>query len=388
MQCGNALGNATPSTLHLPYRQRRHASETGKQCKVCKCKTKARKYNQRKDTDSLTSSSLLPSPNGPLVLAPSTPLDPTTLLAAQRLLREHPAAVALRIALLLALRLEHPGVARHAVLALRQRVGARAHAHQLNLGDEEAVAARVLAHEAVQVRQLALVRDLGAARRLRAHARVPGRVGLDEADDAAAAVAHDGALEVVLVVGHKVGLLVGGRGLRLVAVGVDGQVRIAKSDFEGCVDLGGIVVDVAVVESGHTVGIGSDAAGLSKGRLGDRELEQAGNAGDCLHRLEAKVRPGAQVADIPPEVGVLQAAGEGGTAHERRGRVRGGARSSCTTSVQHHSGPAEASVAACSTRMITRYPPAACPRVVVTTAWGKEAGKVGQSSHARHAKDH
>ena len=116
-------------------------------------------------------------------------------------------------------------------------LGAHAHADELDLGEEEAVAGAVLAHAALQVRQALQVLDLGLAE-LVAHARVPAVEGLDEADDAAAAVAEEG-LRVFVGVGRDEVRAVGGAEL----VGAHRQVRdLAHRRFEGGVEFGGVEV--------------------------------------------------------------------------------------------------------------------------------------------------
>lgn len=89
---------------------------------------------------------------------------------------------------------------------MRDVEGAHADGDELDFGGDEAVAAGVLAHAAVQVGEALEVFDFWLAR-LVAHARVPAVKGLDEANDAATAVAGEGASGVVLVVGDEVGAI-------------------------------------------------------------------------------------------------------------------------------------------------------------------------------------
>ena len=81
---------------------------------------------------------------------------------------------------------------------VRGAVRAGADAHQFDFGDDEAVAALVLAHVVVQLREVLEVVDLLDGVSV-THARVPAVKGLDETDDAAATVAGDGLLDIVLV---------------------------------------------------------------------------------------------------------------------------------------------------------------------------------------------
>ena len=81
---------------------------------------------------------------------------------------------------------------------------AGAHADEFDLGDEEAVAALVFAHVVVQVREVLEVVDLFDGVSV-SHAGVPAVEGFDETDDAAATIACDGAVDVVLVAGNEVG---------------------------------------------------------------------------------------------------------------------------------------------------------------------------------------
>ena len=83
------------------------------------------------------------------------------------------------------------------------RSGAQPHADEFDLRDDEAVAARVFAHVAMDVREPGEVFDAPLAHFV-AHARVPAIKGLDDADDAAAAITRQRLLEVVLVVGQEV----------------------------------------------------------------------------------------------------------------------------------------------------------------------------------------
>ena len=102
----------------------------------------------------------------------------------------------------------------------------------------------MFAHAALQVRQPGQVQHFFLPD-LVPHARVPAVVGFDQADDAAAAVAREGLLDVVLVIGHEV------RALGLVRLGPHRDVVVAaEADFERVVDFGGVVVAAKVSERG------------------------------------------------------------------------------------------------------------------------------------------
>ena len=109
--------------------------------------------------------------------------------------------------------------------------GAHADADEFNLRDEEAVASVALAHQAMQVGEAGEVERLFAVFFL-AHARVPDVVGLDDADDAAAA--------------EGLGLVVGVRGQEEGAVFFaqfwnHGDVMLmALAGFEGGINFGGV----------------------------------------------------------------------------------------------------------------------------------------------------
>lgn len=191
-----------------------------------------------------------------------------------------------------------------------------AHAEELDLRHDEAVAAAVFAHHAVEVCETLQVENLlwGA---LTAHPRVPLVVALDEADDAAAGVAVDGLLVVGGVAGDEVGL---GTHARVGLEGTHHHVGGALGDLEGSVDLGGVVVRVDVVEGGLVLWLESLAAGLGEERRGDWDFEEGEDRWEGSDGGDVEVGPGAEVADVPPEVGVC-AAGDAGNAVDegRRG---------------------------------------------------------------------
>lgn len=103
------------------------------------------------------------------------------------------------------------GVAGHGLVGFLLGVvgrvfGAGANTQELDFGDDETVAAAMLAHHAVKVRQSAEVVDLLRCV-LRPHPGVPLLVSLDDADEAAATVAVQSVEgDVVAVVGDEVRL--------------------------------------------------------------------------------------------------------------------------------------------------------------------------------------
>ena len=190
-------------------------------------------------------------------------------------------------------------------------LGAEAHADEFDFRDDEAVAAVVLAHQALQVRQVGEVFHVGLAPAV-PHARVPELVGLDEADEASAAVAADGVGEVVGIGGEEVGAVFGG------VFGSHGDVAgVALAGFDGRVDFGGVEARDDVLEAAL---VGRFEGGVVDGGVGesggfDRHIEQAGGgfgggenaageAGDGADGLEVEVFPGTDVANVPPAVAV------------------------------------------------------------------------------------
>lgn len=158
----------------------------------------------------------------------------------------------------------------------------------------------MLAHAAVQVREALQILDAGLAE-LVAHARVPAVKGLDEADDAAAAVAAEDVIGVVLVVGEEV---------RAVAVaGFLGAhrdvVELALGDFEGGVDFGGVEVAVDFQQRGFGLRLEAGRGDLREGQAGcaDGDVEELREARDGADGGEGEGVPGAEVADVPPAVG-------------------------------------------------------------------------------------
>lgn len=125
----------------------------------------------------------------------------------------------------------------------RAVLGAHAHADEFDFRDDEAVAAVVLAHDALQMGEVREVFDVGLALAV-AHACVPDVVGFDEADEAAAAVAAEGLGRVVGVGGEEVGAVFAG------VFGLHGDVAgVALAGFDGGVDLGGVEARDDVLEA-------------------------------------------------------------------------------------------------------------------------------------------
>jgi len=206
-------------------------------------------------------------------------------------------------------------------------LGAHADADEFDFGDEVAVAAVVLAHDALEVREVREVADVGLALAV-AHAGVPDVVGFDETDEAAAAVAAEGVGGVVGVGREEV------RAVVAAVLGLHGDVAgVALAGFDGGVDLGGVVARDDVLEAALVGGFegggadGGDGEGggfdgdVEEARLRFRGREDAaGEAGDGADGLEVEVFPGAQVADVPPAVGV-DAGADGEAGHEADGGV-------------------------------------------------------------------
>ena len=155
----------------------------------------------------------------------------------------------------------------------RPFLSAHAHADEFDLGDDEAVAAVVLAHHALQVGEVGEILDVRLALSV-THARVPDLVGFDEADEAAATVgAADGLGGVVCVGGEEVRAVFGR------VLGSHGDVAgVALTGFDGGVDLGRVEAGDDVLE-GALVGWfeGCVADGWAGERGGfDGDGEEAG----------------------------------------------------------------------------------------------------------------
>ena len=212
-------------------------------------------------------------------------------------------------------------------------LGAHAHADELDFRDDEAVAAVVLAHHALQVRQLRQVFHVRLPFAM-AHTRVPDLVGFDEADEPAAfaassADAADGLRRVVGVGGDEVCAVFGG------VLSAHGDVAgMALAGFDGGVDFGRVEARNDVLEAAL---VGGFEGGVADGWVGegggfDGDVEQArgffgrgedaaGEAGDGADGGEVEIFPGAEVADVPPAVSVDTVA-DAEAGYETHGRVR------------------------------------------------------------------
>jgi hypothetical protein len=195
-----------------------------------------------------------------------------------------------------------------------RRVAACADAQELDLGHDEAVAAAVLAHDALQVSEALEVEDLLGCG-LAAHASVPVVVALDETDDAAASVTKESLLEVGRVAGDELGLVAGTSG-RL--DGAHLHVAVALGDLEGSVDLVGVVVGADVVKSVLVLWLHVLTNRLRKVGLGDRDLKEGEDGRNLLNGSDVEVFPAAKVADVPPEV-VVDTTGSGSDATDQSG---------------------------------------------------------------------
>jgi len=195
---------------------------------------------------------------------------------------------------------------------------AAADAEELNLGHDEAVAAAVFAHHAVEVSEALEVEDLlgwGFA----AHAGVPLVVALDETDDAAPAVAEESLLVVGGVVGDELWLCA------LASDRLDGahdHVRVALSDLESGIDLVGVVVGADVLERRLVLWLQVLAARLRKVVGRDGNLKKRKHRRNGLDGGDVEVLPAAEVADVPPEVVVDAAWCASDAANKRWGGVR------------------------------------------------------------------
>ena len=177
--------------------------------------------------------------------------------------------------------------------------GAHADADEFDFRDEEAVARVALAHQAVQVGEAGEVERLLAVLFL-AHARVPDVVGLDEADDAAAA--------------EDLGLVVGVRGQKKGAIffaqfGNHGDVMlVALAGPEGRIDFGGVERGNGVLKCAFVGGLDQWLTVLghcqSCGWNGD--IEKAGaffavrKVGNSHDSFKVEVFPIFQIAYVPP----------------------------------------------------------------------------------------
>lgn len=204
---------------------------------------------------------------------------------------------------------------------VRGALGAVAHDDELDLGQDEAVAAAVLAHDVVQVGEAAEVLDaLDVA--LDAHARVEPVKRLGQADDAGRGLAaeHGGRRgRLALDVGSEdvlgVARLLGRRRRRELQ-------RSLRGERERRVELGDVVGAVDLVQSSLGLRVARRGGRLREERGRDGAAQQARRAGERQDVGRVEVGPGADLAHIPPKVlgvGIPERVGDG--ADQRRGRV-------------------------------------------------------------------
>lgn len=131
-------------------------------------------------------------------------------------------------------------------------------------------------------------------------------VGFHQPDDAAAAVAAEGLLDVVLVVGEEM------RSFRGVGLRAHGDVVAPpQAGFQCGVYLGDVEITAEIEQAGF--GRGSEPvrwdAGFGQGGSAHGYMQEAREAaGDGVDGGEGESVPGAEVADVPPEVGLLAVA--------------------------------------------------------------------------------
>ena len=136
-----------------------------------------------------------------------------------------------------------------------------------------------------------------------AHAGVPAVVRFHQANDATASVPAEGLFDVVLVVGEEV------RAFGRVGLGLHGDVVVPpEAGFQGGVDFWDVEV-AAEVEEGGFGGWGEAVGGdvwFWESSSTHWDLKEARETtGDEVDGLEGEGVPGAEVADIPPEVGLF-----------------------------------------------------------------------------------
>jgi hypothetical protein len=137
---------------------------------------------------------------------------------------------------------------------------AAADAKELDLSHDEAIAAAVLAHDAVEMRKALEVENL-LGRRLAAHTRVPVVVALDETNNAATSITKDGLLVVGGIARDILGLSAHTRD------GLDSthdHVSVTLGDLESGIDLVGVIVGANVLERGLVLGLHGGAAWLGE----------------------------------------------------------------------------------------------------------------------------
>ncbi|ROW17972.1 hypothetical protein VPNG_00219 [Cytospora leucostoma] len=211
---------------------------------------------------------------------------------------------------------------------VRRALGAVSHDNQLDLGQDEAVPAAVLAHDVVQVRQASEVLDLLDVA-LDAHARVEAVEALDEADDARAGLAAKDGGRRGCIAGHSrhEHLLAVAGGVRA-RLGGDGELQgPVGAQAQGGVELGKVPVRVDGMQIPLRLWVPLRAHGVGQEGLRNGAVEEArrrtageGHDGRCVEGA-----PWSDLPDIPPEVLDLRISQrEGDGAHKARCGIRGG----------------------------------------------------------------
>lgn len=180
--------------------------------------------------------------------------------------------------------------------------GSGAHADEFDFRHDEAVAAGVFAHVAVELGEGGQVEDFALADFV-SHACVPAVEGFDESDYAAATVAGECALGVVLVVGEEVGPV-----FASLCAHAD-VVVLALADFERRVDFGGVEVPVDGSQFGFRVRLQPRLRNVRhRERAGaDVDAEELVEIGNRFDRFQIEAVPHFEVPDIPPRMHLLPA---------------------------------------------------------------------------------
>ena len=201
-----------------------------------------------------------------------------------------------------------------------RRLCPSADTHQFNFREDKAIAARVLAHKALQVGEPSQVEDFLLSNFV-PHTGIPAMVGFDQANHAATAVAVKGLLDVALIVGDKV-WAIGRVGLRAhgnAIAAVSGQ----RGYLQRCVDFGSVVVTAHLKKQGLIRRIKTLLGDmwLWKCRGWNRNIEQPWQKRNPVDGLDREVFPGTEIANIPPKVRLLSVAA---VVLEFRTQVHGG----------------------------------------------------------------
>lgn len=190
-------------------------------------------------------------------------------------------------------------------------LSAAADENQLDLSEDEAVAAAVLAHGVVDGGEAAeVLNTLDVA--LDAHSSVEAVEAADEADDAGRGLTTkhgSGGGRLAGSVGNEEEVVhargLGGHGELQRAVGGESQSRV---------ELGEVVRGVDGVESGLGFGMAGGEARLREKGRGDGSGQEGRGTGKSKDRGGVERGPRADVADVPPEVlggGITKREGDG-----------------------------------------------------------------------------